>query len=140
MGNALNAVIQVLKDAGEPLHYKEIARRVLDSHLWTTSGKTPEATVSAQLTIHIKKHGKNAKIHRVGPGTFSLNGAPPASETNCSASAPTAANTSNVGQLSFTDAAREELDVETGVGAGRFRRLRVTIPLVTFLRRPCSDN
>ena len=44
MGNTLNAVIQVLKDAGEPLHYKEIARRVLDSHLWTSSGKTPEAT------------------------------------------------------------------------------------------------
>lgn len=116
MGNALNAVIQVLKDAGEPLHYKEIARRVLDSHLWTSSGKTPEATVSAQLTIHIKKHGKNAKIHRVGPGTFSLNGAPPASDTNGSVSAPTAANANSVGQLSFTDAAEQVL---TQLGGGQ---------------------
>jgi restriction system protein len=116
MGNAFNAVIQVLKDAGEPLHYKEIARRVLDSQLWTSGGKTPEATVSAQLTIHIKKHGKNAKIHRVGPGTFSLNGALPVSDTNGSVSSPTAGNANSVGQLSFTDAAEQVL---TQLGGGQ---------------------
>ena len=105
MGNALNAVIQVLKDAGEPLHYKEIARRVLDSHLWTTSGKTPEPTVSAQLTIHIKKHGKNSKIHRVGPGTFSLNGsATTPTATSTPAVVPATVAASSTGQLSFTDA------------------------------------
>jgi Protein of unknown function (DUF3375) len=37
-------------------------------------------------------------------------------------------------------AAREELEIATGDAAGRFRRLRVTIPLVTFLRRPSDGH
>ena len=91
MGSALNAAHQVLAEAGEPLHYKEIARRVLEGDLWQTDGKTPEATVSAQLTVHIKKHGKNAKFRRVGSGIFALNEpAPSASPTASSATrAPT---------------------------------------------------
>ena len=104
MANAINAVIQVLSDAGAPLHYKEIAQRVLASKLWSTNGKTPEATVNAQLAIHIKKHGKNAKIHRVGPGFFSLNGA---ATTPTSTSVGVASR--GVGQVSFTDAAEQVL-------------------------------
>jgi restriction system protein len=113
VGSALKAVHKVLTDAGEPLHYKEIARRVIADRLWETDGKTPEATVNAQLSIHIKKHGAKAKFRRVGPGVFSLNGAPsPAPES----STPVAADTSSVGQLSFTDAAERVL---TQLGGGQ---------------------
>ena len=110
MGSALKAVQKILSDAGEPLHYKEIARRVIADRLWETDGKTPEATVNAQLSIHIKKHGKKAKFSRVGPGVFSLNGAPSQTpESAPSAEEPVAANTTSVGQLSFTDATEQVL-------------------------------
>lgn len=103
MGSALKATEQVLADAGEPLHYTEITRRVLDRGLWQTDGRTPEATVNAQLTIHLKKYGKNARIRRAGPGMYELNGAAanvvaPASSVEV-ASAP----------VSFTDAAEQVL-------------------------------
>lgn len=117
MGSALKAIHKVLSDAGEPLHYKEIARRVIADRLWETDGKTPDATINAQLAIHIKKHGAKAKFRRVGPGVFSLNGAPsPAPETSPPADAPAAASTSSVGQLSFTDAAEQVL---TQLGGGQ---------------------
>lgn len=103
MGSALNAVQQVLAKAGEPLHYKEITRRVIGDRLWETDGKTPEATISAQLTVHIKKHGKAAKFRRIGPGIFSLNGSAEPSVT-VSPPPPTTA-----GHVSFTDAAEQVL-------------------------------
>ena len=39
------AAIQVLKEAGRPLHAKEITERILSRGLWSSSGKTPGATV-----------------------------------------------------------------------------------------------
>ena len=109
MGSALNAVHQVLAEAGEPLHYKEIARRVLDRGLWQTDGKTPEATVNAQLTVHIKKHGKNAKFRRVASGTFSLNNSATTAPPNSATTAYGPATSRDAGQVSFTDAAEQVL-------------------------------
>lgn len=110
MGSALKAVHKVLSDAGEPLHYKEIARRVIADQLWETDGKTPEATVNAQLSIHIKKHGANAKFCRVGSGIFSLNRA---ASTTPSSSRPSSASSlagnNSAGHVSFTDAAERVL-------------------------------
>ena len=91
MGNALSAIEQVLADAGEPLHYTEITRRVLDRGLWRTDGQTPEATVNAQLTIHLKKHGTKARIRRVGSGMYELNG----TTSNVVATVPTAASSAD---------------------------------------------
>ena len=45
--SAREAAIQVLSDAGEPLHAEEIAKRILENRLWVTSGKTPSATIEA---------------------------------------------------------------------------------------------
>lgn len=105
MGNALSAIEQVLADAGEPLHYTEITRRVLDRGLWKTDGQTPEATVNAQLTIHLKKHGTKARIRRVGSGIYELNGT--ASAAVAPASRP--ASPADVAPVSFTDAAEQVL-------------------------------
>ncbi|MDQ3656571.1 MAG: winged helix-turn-helix domain-containing protein [Chloroflexota bacterium] len=43
------AIAQVLREANEPVHYREVCNRVIASGLWNSSGKTPEATVSATL-------------------------------------------------------------------------------------------
>ena len=56
--NVQDAAIQVLKEAGKPLHAKEIAKRIIEAGLWVAKGKTPEATVSARLYSDIKKHGE----------------------------------------------------------------------------------
>ncbi len=34
--------IQILKDAGKPLHAKEITERIIEAGLWIPKGKTPE--------------------------------------------------------------------------------------------------
>ena len=44
-----DAALQILRSAGEPLHAKEIAKRVIKAGLWQTTGKTPDATISARL-------------------------------------------------------------------------------------------
>jgi restriction system protein len=112
MGSAINAIEQVLNDAGEPLHYKEITRRVLAGGLWQTDGQTPEATISAQLTIHLKKHGKNARFRRVDSGVYAMNdGAPTAVVAETASSPPQTA-----GPVSFTDAAERVL---TRLGHGQ---------------------
>lgn len=71
--SVLDAIHQVLADAGEPLHYREIAERAIKRGLWTTSGKTPHATVNAALATDIKRHGSHSRFRRIGPGLFALN-------------------------------------------------------------------
>ena len=64
--------IAVLQEAGESLHAKEIAKRLLVKKLWATEGKTPHATVSARLYADIKKHGDASPFIHAGPQTFAL--------------------------------------------------------------------
>ena len=51
--NAIDAAAKVLAEAGKPLSYREITRAVLEAGLWQTQGKTPEATIHAQLAVDI---------------------------------------------------------------------------------------
>ena len=74
------AAIQVLKEAGRPLHAKEITERILSRGLWSSSGKTPGATVSARLYSDIKKNGEASHFLLHAPGTFGLRAAKPASD------------------------------------------------------------
>lgn len=73
MPTALDAALQVLQDAAAPLHYKEITRRILDAGLWQTDGKTPAATINAQLSVDIKKNGAASAFCRRGKGIFARN-------------------------------------------------------------------
>jgi len=43
------AAIQVLRQAGTPLHVKDITEQIMAAGLWESGGKTPDATVSARL-------------------------------------------------------------------------------------------
>ena len=73
MNKFKNAAIEVLKDAKKPLHYKEITRLALEKGLLETNGKTPEASMNAQLTMDIKNKGKASDFIKVAPATFALN-------------------------------------------------------------------
>lgn len=44
-----DAAYEVLKKAGQPLHYKEIAARAMEAGLLETLGRTPEATMGSLL-------------------------------------------------------------------------------------------
>lgn len=64
------AALRVLKDATEPLHPHEIARRALDAGLVQSSGKTPERTMEASL--YVAARSKSSPIVLVAPRRFAL--------------------------------------------------------------------
>lgn len=70
--NVKDAAIQVLRDAGEPLSAKEIAKRTMSLGLWQTTGKTPHATVAARLYSDIKTRGDKSPFVQAGPNAFAL--------------------------------------------------------------------
>src|SRR5919204_1895125 len=68
--SAKQVTIEVLRAAGEPLHTKEIAKRVIESGRCAgLKGKTPEATVAAILAVGSKPGGP---FQRVDKGTYTL--------------------------------------------------------------------
>jgi hypothetical protein len=71
---ARQVAIDVLRKAGEPLHAKEIAKRVLATgRCAALKGKTPEATISAMLAVSSKPGGPFARAEQ---GTDTLANAP----------------------------------------------------------------
>jgi len=69
---AKQVAIDILRKAREPLHAKEIAKRVLASGRCAgLKGKTPEATISAMLAVGSKPGGP---FTRVDKGTYALAG------------------------------------------------------------------
>jgi restriction system protein len=110
--SALDAAVQVLEQVGKPLHYGEITKQILKSGLWSTTGKTPEATVNAQLAVDIKKNGKASRFARYGRGVFGLNAqraSAGAASTSCRSEEP-ALYIARAGTCSFTDAAERILN------------------------------
>jgi restriction system protein len=110
--NVQDAAIQILKDAGKPLHAKEIAERIMEAGLWASDGKTPEATVSARLYSDIKKHGDQSAFVKVAPQTFFLRDTQIVAV--CDAKEPESKSESTLasseGTYSFLDAAEKVLD------------------------------
>ena len=66
------AVEQVLRDSGQPLHYRVITEKILESNLWESKGKTPDQTVYATLSNDINEKGDKSLFIKVAPGIFSL--------------------------------------------------------------------
>ena len=110
--NVQDAAIQILKDAGKPLHAKEIAERIMEAGLWVAKGKTPEATVSARLYSDIKKHGDQSTFVKVAPQTFFLRDTQIVAV--CDAKEPESQSESTLASpkdtYSFLDAAEKVLD------------------------------
>lgn len=60
---------------GQPMHYRDITQKVLDEDLVKTSGKTPEATLYAQViteNARAEKRGKPPRFVRHGKGMVGL--------------------------------------------------------------------
>ena len=68
--NFLDAAYQIVKEAGQPLHYTEIAQRALSQKLISPKGQTPAATMGSRLYVDTKK--ENTRFKRVSKGYFSL--------------------------------------------------------------------
>lgn len=75
--NSLDASETVLRDEGKPLHYREITERILKRKLWSSEGKTPEATIAAALAMDLQECGEESRFVRVSPGIFTLRNASP---------------------------------------------------------------
>ena len=103
-----SAAIQVLKEAGKPLHATEIAERILKADLWKSDGKTPEATVSARLYRDIKKNGDKSPFIKVGPQIFALRESGLGSVQTPGEEAPRPSPVSS--GFSFTDCAQKVLE------------------------------
>lgn len=64
------AILHVLEEAGEELHYKEVTRRILDEGLKETSGKMPQDTVYTTLSGLVDRQ----RVRKVRPAMFVLVG------------------------------------------------------------------
>jgi restriction system protein len=105
------AAVQVLQKTGGPLSAQEISDRILAEGLWQTNGKTPHATVAAQLYTDIKKHGDASPFIHVGPNTFSLrDGAAVTAPTESKPTRARHAKAQPPAKYSFTDAAEKVLE------------------------------
>ncbi len=66
------AAVEVLREAGRPLHYKKITEISVKRSLLSHVGKTPEITMGARLEIEAGKAGTDTLLVRVRPGVYSL--------------------------------------------------------------------
>lgn len=63
---------QILKEAGEPLHSKDITRIAREQGLKSV-GKTPEKTMEAIISVDIKKFKEKSRFIRTNKSTFFIN-------------------------------------------------------------------
>jgi len=68
----INAAYQILKENQAPLNAQEMTKIALESNLTETSGKTPQATMAAQIYMNIKRNGVNSLFTKVKRGKFGL--------------------------------------------------------------------
>lgn len=67
--SGIDLAAKVLASAKEPLNSKTIAERVLAAG-WSTSGKTPHATLYAAMIREIAAKGKDARFKKTERGLF----------------------------------------------------------------------
>jgi predicted NUDIX family phosphoesterase/dephospho-CoA kinase len=74
MGQFLDIAETVLKKARSPLKPREIVDRAKDDGLFSDklSGKTPDQTMKAKLTVDVISHGPKSRFVRTAPNTFYL--------------------------------------------------------------------
>ena len=70
----LAAAVEVLRDADEAMSAKAIVTAALGRGLWSTNGKTPEATLYAAIIREIAKKGDGSRFRKAARGRFELAG------------------------------------------------------------------
>jgi hypothetical protein len=74
MNSYKNIAYQILTEAKKPLHSREITEIALQRGLLHTSGKTPQATMNAQLVMDVVKNKDKSIFIKTAPSVFALNG------------------------------------------------------------------
>jgi hypothetical protein len=70
------AIIAVLKDSPNPIHYNEIADEIVQRKLRTELGATPASTVNAIIGLSFKDDGDNSPFVRTARGYYALRSLP----------------------------------------------------------------
>ncbi|MFW5828621.1 MAG: winged helix-turn-helix domain-containing protein [Planctomycetota bacterium] len=68
----LEAAIAVMQQHDEAVGTKQIIGEVIDGGLWTTTGRTPEATLYSALIREIRQKGEASRFRKTGRGRFAL--------------------------------------------------------------------
>ncbi len=63
-----SAAVKILQESKHPLSPNEIYRIAAERQMVKTSGKTPEATMGAQIYTDIRKNGAASPFVQVGKG------------------------------------------------------------------------
>jgi len=67
----IEAALEVLKTATEPMICKQLVEAMVERKLWSSpGGKTPEATLYASLLRELAKKGDAARFIKAAPGRF----------------------------------------------------------------------
>ncbi|HIU17939.1 MAG TPA: restriction endonuclease [Candidatus Avidesulfovibrio excrementigallinarum] len=125
----LEAIVQVLKEAREPLHLYDITERLLNRGLWHTAGKTPADTVGARLYTDIKTNGGASPFIKVAPQTFALReveNADSSGKTPAPGAAPERTTPSAGAGLSFADSAQRVLEASGNKTPMHYREITQT--------------
>lgn len=70
--NFTEAAVQVLSEAGTPLHFREITQRAIDQNLVEIQGLTPWNSMNGALRRLIRAQGTRSPVVSLGEGKFAL--------------------------------------------------------------------
>lgn len=68
--SGLSAAHTVLSSSKAPMNVRDLTETVLKRRLWSTSGRTPSATIAAAILREIKTKGNQSRFARAGRGLF----------------------------------------------------------------------
>lgn len=66
----LDAAVTILAESKEPMSCKDMVERAIAKKLWSTSGKTPHATLHAAISREIATKGKTSRFEKTDRGRF----------------------------------------------------------------------
>ena len=70
--SGLDSAVAVLAEAGKPMNTGDIVKRMLDTGMWKTSGKTPASTIFAAISREIQTKGQESRFRKTERGMFEL--------------------------------------------------------------------
>jgi hypothetical protein len=72
--SGLDAAAKVLAESKQPMTCRQIVEAAFDKKYWTSTGRTPHATIYSALIREIATKGKDSRFRKVGPGRFAIRG------------------------------------------------------------------
>jgi len=70
--SGLDAAVAVLAEAGKPMNCGDMVKRMLETGLWKTNGKTPAATIYAAILRECATKGDASRFRKTDRGHFEL--------------------------------------------------------------------